>query len=100
MRPVRSHSLAPVRSQRWSTRFALFALASLLASAGCSMERRHSNRGDARSDSATAAEGVAIGIGVPEVRFVRNLIGFQGPESAKYDAEQDVFFVSNMTGYG
>jgi sugar lactone lactonase YvrE len=33
-------------------------------------------------------------------RFVRNIIGFQGPESVRYDPDQDVFFVSNMTGYG
>src|SRR6476619_4144818 len=67
---------------------------------GCTAEQRHTNRGDVRADSATAAEGVATGVSVPEVRFVRNIAGFQGPESVKYDAEQDVFFVSNMTGYG
>jgi sugar lactone lactonase YvrE len=51
-------------------------------------------------DSASAAEDVATGISVSEARFVRNIIGFQGPESVRYDAEQDVFFVSNMTGAG
>jgi sugar lactone lactonase YvrE len=51
-------------------------------------------------DSATAADGVATGVSVSEARFIRNIIGFQGPESVRYDAEQDVFFVSNMTGYG
>jgi sugar lactone lactonase YvrE len=72
----------------------------LLAAAACTAEQRHSSRGAERSDSASAAEGVATGIGTPGVRFVRNIIGFQGPESATYDPEQDVFFVSNMTGYG
>ena len=67
---------------------------------GCTAEQRHTNRSDVRADSATAVEGVATGVGVPEVRFVRNIAGFQGPESVKYDADQDVFFVSNMTGYG
>jgi sugar lactone lactonase YvrE len=49
---------------------------------------------------ASAAGGVATGISTSEARFVRNLIGFQGPESVKYDPEQDAFFVTNMTGYG
>jgi sugar lactone lactonase YvrE len=49
---------------------------------------------------AGAAEDMTIGYSTSEARFVRNLIGFQGPESVKYDAEQDVWFVSNMTGAG
>jgi hypothetical protein len=49
---------------------------------------------------AGSAEQVAIGYSTSEARFVRNLIGFQGPESVKYDAEQDVWFVTNMTGAG
>ena len=49
---------------------------------------------------ATAADGVATGVSVSGARFVRNIIGFQGPESVRYDPELDVFFVSNMTGYG
>lgn len=28
------------------------------------------------------------------------MLGFRGPESVRYDPAQDVFFVSNMTGYG
>lgn len=72
----------------------------LVGACGCTAEQRHTNRGDTRADSAPAAEGVATGVGVPEVRFVRNIAGFQGPESVKYDPDQDVFFVSNMTGYG
>lgn len=49
---------------------------------------------------ASAAEGVATGISTEGARFVTDVIGFQGPESVRYDPEQDVFFVSNMTGYG
>ena len=49
---------------------------------------------------ASAAEDVAMGISSSGARFVRNLIGFQGPESAKYDPEQDVFFITNQTGPG
>jgi hypothetical protein len=33
-------------------------------------------------------------------RFIKQIDGFYGPESAKYDPEQDVWFVSNMLGYG
>jgi sugar lactone lactonase YvrE len=49
---------------------------------------------------ASAAEDMTIGRSVSELRFVRNLIGFQGPESVKYDPEQDVWFVTNMSGAG
>jgi sugar lactone lactonase YvrE len=72
----------------------------MVGALACTAEQRHTSRGEQRSDSASAVEGVAIGVGTPNVRFVRNIAGFQGPESATYDADQDVFFVSNMTGYG
>ena len=52
------------------------------------------------TDSATAAQGVQTGYSIGEARFVRNVIGFGGPESVRYDPEQDVFYVSNMQGYG
>ena len=54
----------------------------------------------ARADSATAVEGVAIGVSSSEAQFVRNIAGFDGPESVRYDPELDVFFVSNMKGAG
>jgi hypothetical protein len=75
-------------------------VAAMLLTAGCTIDLRQSARGTPRRDSASAAEGVAMGVSSSPARFVRNIVGFQGPESAKYDAEQDVFFVSNMTGYG
>jgi sugar lactone lactonase YvrE len=49
---------------------------------------------------ASAAEDMTIGYSTSDARFVRNLVGFQGAESVKYDAEQDVWFVTNMTGAG
>jgi len=58
---------------------------------------------DAANDAmthATAADGVATGFSVSGARFIRNIIGFQSPESVRYDPELDAFFVSNMTGYG
>jgi sugar lactone lactonase YvrE len=51
-------------------------------------------------DSAQPADGVAMGYSTSGARFVRNIIGFQGPESVRYDPDQDAFFVTNMTGYG
>ena len=58
------------------------------------------DRTDHPADSATAAEGVRMGVSDAGARFVRNIVGFEGPESVRYDPDQDVFFVSNMTGYG
>jgi sugar lactone lactonase YvrE len=49
---------------------------------------------------ASAAEDMTIGYSSSEARFVRNLTGFQGPETALYDPDQDVWFISNMTGAG
>ena len=48
----------------------------------------------------TAGNGLHAGIGARDVAFVANVDGFQGPESVRYDPEQDVYFVSNMAGYG
>lgn len=36
----------------------------------------------------------------PQARFIKGIDGFYGPESAKYDAEQDVWFVTAMLGPG
>lgn len=75
---------------------AAVALASALLA--CS-ERREAPPSDARS-AAGSAEGVATGVASSGARFVRNVVGFQGPESVRYDPERDVFYVSNMAGYG
>jgi len=53
-----------------------------------------------RADSATAVEGVAIGVSSSEAQFIRNIAGFDGPESVRYDPELDAYFVSNMKGAG
>jgi WD40 repeat protein len=81
-------------------RASLATLGALLLLAACNdLDEREANPNGA-TDSATAAEGVQTGYSVSEARFVRNLIGFRGPESVRYDPDQDAFFVSNMTGYG
>ena len=48
-----------------------------------------------RRAAPTPAEGAATG-----ARFIKKIDGFYGPESVKYDPDQDVWFVSNMLGYG
>jgi hypothetical protein len=35
-----------------------------------------------------------------EARFIKAIDGFYGPEGVKYDSAQDVWFVSNLLGYG
>jgi sugar lactone lactonase YvrE len=70
-----------------------------MALAAC--ENRQSAVRTAYADTvATGADSVVTGVSSSEAAFVANVTGFQGPESVRYDAEQDVFFVSNMTGYG
>ena len=49
---------------------------------------------------AGAVDGVATGVSVSDARFARVIGGFQGPESVRYDADQDAFLVSNIAGYG
>jgi sugar lactone lactonase YvrE len=53
-----------------------------------------------RADSATAVDDVAMGVSSSEAQFVRNIAGFDGPESVRYDPELDAFFISNMKGAG
>jgi hypothetical protein len=36
----------------------------------------------------------------PGVKRVASVAGFRSPESARYDADQDVWFVSNIAGFG
>jgi sugar lactone lactonase YvrE len=49
---------------------------------------------------APSTDGVAMGYSDAGAKFVHTIGGFAGPESVRYDAELDVFYVSNMTGYG
>ena len=49
---------------------------------------------------APATGGVSIGLADANSQFVANIIGLRNPESARYDSTQDVFFISNMAGYG
>jgi sugar lactone lactonase YvrE len=92
MRPIVRHPLTP--RQRSLVELAVLLLP--LTPLGCTDDASAHEE----TSAATAADGVATGFSVSEARFIRNIIGFQGPESVRYDPELDEFFVSNMTGYG
>ena len=49
---------------------------------------------------APATEGVSVGVAAANSRFVATIAGLRNPESVRYDSTQDVFFISNMAGYG
>src|SRR5215207_9863321 len=36
----------------------------------------------------------------PEVKRVASIANFRSPESVRYDADQDAWFVSNIAGFG
>jgi SMP-30/Gluconolactonase/LRE-like region len=74
-----------------------YALALAAALAACRQVPEPRSEG---AKVANEVDGVATGVSTSDARFVINIAGFGGPESVRYDAEQDVFFVSNMTGYG
>ena len=79
---------------------ATIAAASLLLAACSQRSDKATTSGARGSLRATPAEALATGVSTGEARFVMNIVGLQGPESVRYDREQDVYFVSNMTGYG
>ena len=49
---------------------------------------------------ADVTDGIRMGVSTAGAKFLRTISGFNDPESVRYDAEQDVFFVSNMNGLG
>ena len=55
-----------------------------------------------QADAATAGRGTwrVVDAASDGARMVGRLDDLHGPESARYDPEQDVFFISNMFGYG
>lgn len=49
---------------------------------------------------ASRADGLITGFSSAGATHVRTVVGFHDPESVRYDAEQDLFFVSSMAGFG
>ena len=80
----------------------LGTLAAAIALASCenAEPRNHATRASDVTDTALAVQGVQYGYSVSQARFLRNVIGFGGPESVRYDPELDMYFVSNIVGYG
>lgn len=72
------------------------ALAALLAVESC----RDASEARIAEHRAPAADGVAAGVSSEGVRHVRTILGFNDPESVRYDADQDALFVSNVAGFG
>lgn len=71
------------------------AVAAALLAAGCG------ERGRAAADPQVDAIGSgSLRVAASGARKVAELSGFDGPETVLYDPDQDVFFVSNMIGYG
>ena len=77
-----------------SSRFASAAICAA-ALAACSGDAGDGGAADSadRRDSASASAAAA-----DSARRVASIPGFNTPESVKYDAEQDVYFVSNING--
>jgi sugar lactone lactonase YvrE len=75
------------------TRSCVFGLAVLsLALAGCNP--RDDNRSAAVGDSAVGVESETAG----SARKIGEVTNFQGPESVRFDDDQDVWFVANING--
>ena len=73
-----------------------------LASVACLEPNERTSAEDVAARRAAPVNGVAAGVAPSgsDARFVHALGGFEGPESVRYDPDQDVFFISNMAGYG
>jgi hypothetical protein len=94
---MRAHASArPPRARALVT---LGVVACTASVAGCDARGLRADRAPADT-AAPGAESVATGVSTRGARFVATITGFQGPESVRSDAEQDAYFVSNMTGYG
>lgn len=74
-------------------------IALLLLAAACSGgdARAYDREADRRAER---VDGASVGVSSSSVRYVRTLTGLHNPESARYDPDQDVFFISNMNGHG
>jgi sugar lactone lactonase YvrE len=70
----------------------------LLAAGGASCSEPV--RASELASRADVTDGIRLGVSSAGARFVRTISGFNDPESVRYDAEQDVYFVSNMNGLG
>ena len=99
--PVRSRpGLIPAVTIMRAARGALAA--ACISVVACLEPHERTSADDVAAQRAAPVDGVATGVAPSgsDARFVHALGGFQGPESVRYDPDQDVFFISNMAGYG
>jgi hypothetical protein len=68
----------------------------LLLAAAC----RDAAEARAPREVADAADGIVYGSSDQGARHVRSITGFRDPESVLYDPAQDMYFVSNVAGFG
>jgi sugar lactone lactonase YvrE len=84
-----------LRLYRNSTSIIVFTIAPSLALGGC---KRRSDPYNGLSDSALADSAVAYENEVAQFRKTGETPNLQGPESARYDRDLDVWFVANING--
>jgi sugar lactone lactonase YvrE len=91
------HSAQPRTTRAWTGGLGWLVLAMSLACRDLDDYARYERAVDRR---APAVEGVSVGIAEANARFVTTIAGLRNPESVRYDSTEDVFFISNMSGYG
>src|SRR5689334_2983121 len=79
------------------SRAAIMLVAATLA---CRTSEDYARYDRAIDRRAPATDGVRIGVGSDDARYVTAVAGLRNPESARYDPDQDMYFISNMSGYG
>ena len=75
---------------------ALLVAVAAAAASGC----RDAAEARERVHYASTADGLAAGYSTEGARHFRTIVGLNDPESVRYDPDQDVFFVSNVAGFG
>lgn len=85
-----------MRTHRTTATACVLLAVALATSAGC----RDASEARGLEHRAPAAGGVATGLSREGATHVRTIIGFNDPESVRYDPAQDVLFVSNVAGFG
>jgi hypothetical protein len=72
----------------------------MAAALACRTSEEYARYDRAMDRRAPVTDGVRVGVGSDDARFVTTVAGLRNPESARYDPDQDVYFISNMSGYG
>ena len=91
------HSARRRTRRAWTGRLGWLVLGMTLACRDLGDYDRYERATDRR---APRVEGVSVGLAEPNARFVTTIAGLRNPESVRYDSTKDVFFISNMSGYG